>query len=785
MPRRDEGASGITQRTKVQKDVWADTAGNVVDQAGNVIISAAAQALVSGDGMLVFPRATLTDCLLLGNNATVWMPPGAVITSGGTVQHTMIRTGNAEFTSDATAVPGVSIYCADEVTAAGTGTLRYTHATTSLAWLAPGATAYGPEVDISSVTNAATVGIFTIAGASAGQALYVYVAPATRSGVISRTVRVEPVTGARGVTWTRASNVRTVTETGHGRRVGDFVVNFGPAGDVSHGYITAVTANTYTFPDAGSDQGAAQAGRAYGVRNIQIIGNGATLDYNRPNLTTALMSGLHAIILHACSDVNVSNVQVNNTTKYAVLVAGYANVEVNGLTSWRTVSSDLNMNSDTLHICGPGRTIRANAIRAQAGDNILGVGCGDFMDYQLQQPNAGDLSLIGGRIADTWCDDTDQHPVRFYNANGANWIRGWVVDTVRGTYSAGTDACVAIITETVPEQIDAGATNVDGLTIIAPDAVRTDGVASAAFVNRGAGTRRGIKVERVRPRAMTSTTRSVLSVETGSSIADLTVQFEPGDWSGNLIGVTGTGTIGRLRVTAAGMLNGNNELGGGFAPNVVCVDSTTAAITNLEVAEMVVDDVSSTGTKARLVFNNATIGDISVADVRMLDGDAVVRASSTGATGGAMRMRNVTAASSFVAVFDNGAPVNVGLTDVWHSQAANAVLTVADATARTIRVRLVNVRAGHRMLRNTAGNHTWLISGYGNEPGIGAALVTDAGTPLYRLDGDWDLVTDGALLDATVANHRAGAKFYNSNAAFGAGVGGYVRGATTWVRVAA
>lgn len=50
MARRDETATGITQRTKVQKDVWADTAGNVVDQAGNVIISAAAQALVSRGG---------------------------------------------------------------------------------------------------------------------------------------------------------------------------------------------------------------------------------------------------------------------------------------------------------------------------------------------------------------------------------------------------------------------------------------------------------------------------------------------------------------------------------------------------------------------------------------------------------------------------------------------------------------------------------------------------------------------------------------------------------------
>lgn len=49
MTRRGQTSSGIEQRTKVLKDAWVDSVGNVVDQAGNVIISAAAQALVSGD----------------------------------------------------------------------------------------------------------------------------------------------------------------------------------------------------------------------------------------------------------------------------------------------------------------------------------------------------------------------------------------------------------------------------------------------------------------------------------------------------------------------------------------------------------------------------------------------------------------------------------------------------------------------------------------------------------------------------------------------------------------
>lgn len=54
MPRRGEvEGTGIQQRTRVKGDVWVDSAGNVVDQAGTVVVSAAAQALVAGDGKAV------------------------------------------------------------------------------------------------------------------------------------------------------------------------------------------------------------------------------------------------------------------------------------------------------------------------------------------------------------------------------------------------------------------------------------------------------------------------------------------------------------------------------------------------------------------------------------------------------------------------------------------------------------------------------------------------------------------------------------------------------------
>lgn len=76
--------------------------------------ASALRGLASGDGMRVVVGGSLADTILIGNNTTLWLPPGATLTSAGTVQHTLIRTGNAEFTSDATAIPGVTIYCADE-----------------------------------------------------------------------------------------------------------------------------------------------------------------------------------------------------------------------------------------------------------------------------------------------------------------------------------------------------------------------------------------------------------------------------------------------------------------------------------------------------------------------------------------------------------------------------------------------------------------------------------------------------------------------------------------------
>jgi len=743
---------------------------------GIVQLSADGTSLVSGDGNIgptLYTRSqSLPECVLLGSNTNIWIDAGVVLTNSGTNQHTMFRTGNAEFSAVASPIPGVSIYCADEQDA-GDGTMRYTSGTTSLAWRSPGDAAYGPEVNISGVTNAATVAIFKLVCASATKSIYVYVAPATRS-TVERTVKVAGVTGAKAVTWSRTSNVTTVTEAGHQRRVGDFAILFNDTTAMRHGYISAVSASTWTIADAGSN--ASGSARAYGVRNIRIQGNGAVLDYNKNGLATGLMSNLQAIIMHACSDVSVKNLQVNNCTKYGLQVCGYTNVEVDGLTSWRTASTDLSGNSDLLHVCGPGRNIRANALRAQAGDNIVGVGCGDYMDYQLQ-PIGFDLSLIGGRVTDTWCEDADQHPVRFYNANGSNIIRQWVIDTTLGTYSAATDGCVAIITDNAAEQIGAGNTHIDGLLVIAPDAERADGTRSSAFVCRGTGTRRNIKLQRVRPRlGDPATIKSTVSIE--SSVENLWVEFdETATFSGYCVGILTGATVGDLDVFAPQIAADN----AGFAgfPVLVGLEAPTATVTRARIT-FSGDDVSASGQKLIGLYNQGVLGRASFTNCTMVDGDSLYRATAVSTAGPVLEAVNTKVTTGFGFATEI-LPASIELTNFSHLGGSGALLHNSAASG-TIKVKASNVIASNRFLRNVSGNSVYQINVRQLE--AVTVLATDAGTPSWRVQSSCDFSVDGALLDATVANHGAGASFYNTNAGFGAGVGAYVRGSTTWVRVA-
>ena len=80
MPRRDEGATGLTQRTRVKTDLFVATDGSLVDASGNVVgltgaQTAAAQALVSGAGI---GGTTITRAALITLAEANGLTPGAI-----------------------------------------------------------------------------------------------------------------------------------------------------------------------------------------------------------------------------------------------------------------------------------------------------------------------------------------------------------------------------------------------------------------------------------------------------------------------------------------------------------------------------------------------------------------------------------------------------------------------------------------------------------------------------------------------------------------------------------
>lgn len=774
------GNSVVSQDANgIQYANGAPVSGAGITYSSTAAVAAAVQ--VAGVVNIGVGTSSLDETLLLGSNTNLTFQPGTILQSSGTNQHTMMRTGNAEFSAAALPIPGVSIYCADEVTASGTGSLRYTSGTTSLAWQAPGDSSFGAEVDISSVVSAATVGVFIITS-SGGSSIYVYVAPAART-TVTRTVRLEPVTGAKAMTWTRASNVRTVTEASHGRRVGDFVINFGPSADVSHGYITAVTANTYTFADTGSDQAVVQTGRAYGVRNIRINGNGAVLNYRKASLTTTLMSNLHAVILNACSDVVVDALEVSNTTKYALLLTGFKNVRVSGFRTFRDDSSVSSGNSDVVHPLGPGQGLTVERARAQGGDNLVGVGCADYYDYVFNCPGYGDLSLIGGRIQDCWGENTNQHPVRFYNANGTNVIRGWTVDGVWGTYSTNADAAVAVIMDTMSGgMVDSGQTNIDSLTVRYAEASRSDGSSSSAFKSSGAGTRRGLKIERLKPRSFSTASSAAVHIEDSTWASAIIEVIGQGSFSGAAVGLFGTGTVTDMQVDAS-QISWDNSLGGGQRGAIVLLNNANAVITNLRL-RATSTDVSASGNKGNWVWiNNGTLSRYVATGYSAGASDAILRVTSGSC--GDFTASNLEHEGSFIVAADS--PVlTISLDNVYHQINASSVISYNVASGGTVRVRARLLRASNRFLRNVAGNTVFLVAAQETEI-TSTVYQVDAGTPALRLQGPTDLQLDGSAagFDATATNHAPNASFYNTGAGFGAGVGAYVRGSAAWTRVAA
>lgn len=712
-------------------------------------------------GAVVVPasRVRVSNTILLGSDTLIDVAPGAEIVNAGGVNGTLIRTGNAEFDSAQTGIPGVWIYCADEVSAAGRGTLRYTHSTTSLAWRAPGQAAYGAEINVAAVVSAATTVCLTIPAASAGASIYVVVSPhAGRNASISRTVRLEPVTGANAVTWTRDATTRTVSETAHKRRIGDFVILFSSVGCEMYGYISSVTSNTWTISDsAGAGSG---IGRAYGVRDIRCYMPGARMDYARGVRSDSDDSiRRFAFVLHAVSDSEVLCPEVWNTSKYALLVTGYKNIRANGLRVFRTDSADTQLNSDGLHILGPGRVCNADGIRLQGGDNAFAIGSGDVHNYVAHLPANGDLSVEDTTVENIYGEASETELVRLYVANSA-WIRRTRIRNVSGSVDATTPAAIRVLTDAMSgTMVDAGATNVDGLEIDGCSVVRLGGADLRQVSFTGATINvRNVKLRNVLWRPVGTLATSNVHID--GPVDDVDFDARHGDWDvcGAYLSVTSAGRVRSLKCDHVAVTRANaGATGGNLRPIVIFLEAANAQAENVVIVGGTLIDKSTAGNGACLIRHGGKKSAITVAGFRMTSTtpasrrpDSLIRFDPTAENGSIVTFSGVVNDASFGVVMDGGVPELVTLSG--YQQPAGNVLHGAVAAAATLRV---------------GGTH------------VSASSLLSATLTNIAVE-----VRNGLVCDGSRAAANEGSLLINTNAAFGTGAGLYYRSAAAWTKVA-
>lgn len=712
------------------------------------------KAVIDGRARVFKPGVYPVDePVLLGSNTRIELAQGVQISCTGQNRHNWLRTGNAEF-ADALNVQGVWILCADA--AAGDpdrtvyGTLEYQPSPARLRWTAPGDTA-GAWIDVSStsVNNA----WFTLPSGTPGKAIHVITGGASFAGAAqARQVRIEPVTGAEAVTWVRVANVVTVTQPGHTKRRGDLVILFFGT-SAWHGYVKAVTGNTWAIDQIAAD-GSGTAS-CYSLRNIDYIANGATVDFGGSRLASPLdgKSNMCGIFFGA-NDLHVEPPNIIDNTKYGTFIAGCSGFKVLG-------ARLLTGANDCVHICGPAKNWVIDDIVAEAGDNIVGIGCTDYSTYNLCWPSNGTIDIENYVVRNVEARDTLYEPVRLYLAN-SGWLRNGVIENITGTVESA-NGMVSVITDNNALSVDAGNTNIDGLKISAVDGSLHAGGELRQVTLTGTGVRKGIVIEGVPWKKSGATISGAIRIDCPFVDIEVKRVRSPRDTSvaGNYIDVGGlTVAAGRLvvRDIAIPKSDGSSN-GGSHRPVLINFTGSTSQIGQVAVESGSIVDVSATGSAKTALF--MSIGKktrLSVRDVRVTStdpatrrADSIARLPAAAEAGSVITLENVDADVDFGVVMDGGVPAELNL--ISYRQPYGSVIHGAVSAASPIRI------------GGTAVNVAAMLS-----------------ATLTNINVD---VRDGLTCDGTrVSGPTDGALIRNTNAAFQAGAGLYYRAGAAWIKVA-
>jgi hypothetical protein len=487
----------------------------------------------------------LNDTLLIDSNRRLHIEAGTVLRSAGSKRFSMLSTVNcAWFGSE---MLGVALICASDGTASGVGSIRQATSPARLFYRAPG-DAEGLAVDVSGATSGAAR--FELTSAN-GKKLYVAVVVASLAGASSASVRIGANSGAKPVTWSRTSNVTTVTETGHTRLPGEAVILFG-TNLAANVYVETVVAGTsWTFTDSRSNSSG--TGEAFGKVNITITGRG-TLDYAMANgVAVRSVQDTNTVVMLGASHVRIEPILLLDGYKYGILGQCLTDFDFD-------VRGDAGNASSSTAIIQINGKARHGRIRAagRSTDTAMALIGGDYATQTLLFPNdQGGLDFDDIEVWGSDGTDSNFEALRIAGSAGL-WFRNIRCMNIRHNVRSGTDSIISVA---VDSAIYLGTeTNVEGLLVdgVFPSKAGTTNCPVVSLAAAGSSKSSGVVLRRLElAYPVDADGFAAVQIESGNW-RDITVencyQRNP-TWQGHLVGA-----VNGVATTVDSLLIQNNHL---------------------------------------------------------------------------------------------------------------------------------------------------------------------------------------------------------------------------------
>lgn len=566
---------------------------SATEESATATVNMLQTAMIAGGYLTMTTPGTnyINNTLHFNNDTTIYLGPGVTLRSFGTTRFSMFGNGNASYPS--TGMQGVSILCASDGTTVGTGNLRQLTGPARLAYTAPGDTE-GATVDVSALTSGAARVELSSAN---GKKLYVAVVTASLLGAGSVSVRIVGTRGALPVTWSRTSNVTTVTEAGHARLPGHAVVSFGTNFAANIYVETSIPGTSWTFTDSRSNSSG--SGEVLGKYNVNITGPG-TIDYGMALGTSprSLGNDRNTIQFLGLSNWSVVGPMIYDGSKYGV--SGQAcsvyDINVRGYAD--------NASSSTAIVQMNGKCRRGNIkVSGKSTDTTVAFVAGDYPVQTLIFPNdEGGCSFDDHEVRFSDSVDSAFEIVRLVGA-ASTPIRNTRIYGANHNIKSGSTKIVSVFNDT---SVYLGTeTLVEGLLIdgIIPS---KQGTTQCNIVDlKAAGTTKssGVVIQNCELGYPIEAIGQGAIVISGGNWADITVRNmyqRAATWQGNVVITTGTCTIDNLSIKESHIRIDNALKTNTWTSSFYLGNAAGATVQKILIDDCSLTEVSSAGTKSDL-----------------------------------------------------------------------------------------------------------------------------------------------------------------------------------------